>query len=574
MKSNIKKRDISFVREIKDLGRAIKAHWNLRTIVFLLCSIISAFINLVFITNLTKSAYTIGTVLSVPAAILLGLLSIGLDFAKVLHVVQVNSLSELYQAVKGKFVEQNTKRKDWTKRIKNVRNKWFAAYLFYVILSIITSVSLSTISIGSGITRNANTLKQIDGFIIQGETYYNISDTTKNMTIENTLNKARDTSEEDAIRFMNQQVSNVWPRIEDYINERTEFEKDYSVNSTTEMTWQNSTIVPSKYWDDRNADINRYIVSSMYSQTKLTGGQIKAITLGKFQSTVKANYLTANQARDNTKAVETLNTLNSDTMDEAYNWIEELNNTGLVNPRTGEVVVFDTDKTKQTKVLISSALTRLKALRVDVENDSGDIGSSSKIFMQLGSTIDQKKNNANTDLDKVVVTKTDGSFGTTEVMMMLMLLFLSLLCELAINQFSPRSPLTREMLDNFMEYFPIDFDINRFLLEVLIRRKNFGEITDEEFDSECQRCCRMMGITPDTIIKNYEDEQVYKKVSSRKKEKVVVTPKVEPVIPVKEEPVNIKKERKIIEEPKVENVPIRDAEADALIEEMKSLVGE
>jgi phosphoserine phosphatase len=38
-------------------------------------------------------------------------------------------------------------------------------------------------------------------------------------------------------------------------------------------------------------------------------------------------------------------------------------------------------------------LSRLSTLRVAIENDNGDIGSSSKIFMQVGSAIDNRKNN-------------------------------------------------------------------------------------------------------------------------------------------------------------------------------------
>ena len=62
--------------EIKDTNK-IDAFDNT---IFIVCSITSAFINLIFIANLTKSPYTLGTLLSMPAAVFLGILSISLDF--------------------------------------------------------------------------------------------------------------------------------------------------------------------------------------------------------------------------------------------------------------------------------------------------------------------------------------------------------------------------------------------------------------------------------------------------------------------------------------------------------------
>jgi hypothetical protein len=121
---------------------------NGKVFAFIFLSIISAFINIVFISNLSKSGYAIGTLLTVPGAVLLGLMSIGLDVSKLLHSIQINSLSEIYRKVRTQ---------EWSKRLKSAKNKWFTVYVLYVALSIITSMSLSTISIGAGITKNSNT---------------------------------------------------------------------------------------------------------------------------------------------------------------------------------------------------------------------------------------------------------------------------------------------------------------------------------------------------------------------------------------------------------------------------------
>ena len=511
---------------------------NGKTVVFIACSIISGFINLVFITNLTKSAYTIGTLLSVPAAILLGLMSIGLDLSKCLHAIQVNTLNELYRKLSDR---------PWAKKIKNVSRKWFTIYILYVILSIITSMSLSSISIGAGITRNANMLKQIDEQIATGEKYVNIDSTAENITMQNIVNGAVDTSEEDAKRFVQDQVENVWPYIEDYQAQRRAFTEVYgdegiSLDEKVKWEWKDSTnientekeIVPTKYWDNLNATINQKLSSTKYSRSKLSGRSIYNLTLAEFESGIKRSYL--NTTKNNSQAVneEKLDDLSKKTVEKAYGWLETLNSISLVNPRTGKVLYVDIDRSKPSTVLVQKALTELKVLRVDVENDSGDIGPSSKIFMQLGSMIEGHKGSDTTDLSQAIQhTTKSSSFGTTEIMMMAMLLFLSLLCELAINQFSPKTAISRKMLSQFSQYFPAGFDINDFMLEVLLEQYNYGEISKAEFDKEVNDTLAMMKTTKEDLLSKL------KKPSDKSPRKF----KIEPTIVVDAQPKEIKNEK-------------------------------
>lgn len=453
---------------------------NGKIIVFIACSLVSSFINLIFITNLTKSDYGIGTVLSVPAAILLGFLSISLDFSKCLHAVQVNTLNELYRKL-SKF--------KWSNKIKRVAKKWFIVYLLYVILSIITSVSLSSISIGAGITRNANTLEQIDEQILQGQVYENIKKGTTNVQLESYISKATDKTESEAIKFVNEQVMNVWPKIQEWQDEYTEFlNSGLDPDDYTPIEYKGSSSY-NEYWTKRNREINNYLSSSKYSSTSLKERAIKALTLTDFETKIKENYLKTYSTIGTDQALEKINELTDTSLNEALGWLKTINALQFVNPRNGEVVVFE--EKGDVIVNVQQAVTRLKALRVDIENDSGDIGSSSKIFMQIGSSFGKQKK---TDLSNVLDTTKKGSFGATEIMMMLMLLFLSLLCELAINQFSPKTTISRKMLNQFSQYFPADFDINDFMLDIYIEQFNYGAMSKEKFDECVKDTLSMMDI--------------------------------------------------------------------------------
>ena len=450
---------------------------NGKIVVFVLCSIISSLINLVFISNLTKESYDIGSILSIPAAIFLGILSVGLDASKTIHVIQVNSLNEMYRKL-SQF--------PWSKSIKKTLNKWTTVYLLYVVLSIVTSVSLSTISIGAGITRNANLLNLIDTQIKEGEKYLEIDGASKDANFKHIINSATDSSEEDAIAFAKNMMTEIWPFIEEYKTERTSFEDaGYNVNSTEEIDWDGNKIIPSSYWDKRNRDVKNKLINAGHPGVS-GGSAIMNLNRVDVEKIIRQNKLSLTETKKSENAIEKLNDLSSQSMQEALGWISTINSLKMINPKTGEVATFDIDETNP-KVSVSSALTQLKALRVDVESDSGDIGSSSKIFMQVGSWIDgatEKK----TDLTNVLDNKNKISFGTVEILMMVMLLFLSLLCELAINQFAPTIKVSRKMLGQFRHCLPKEFDINLFMLNLNNELRDYDLISDEELEYQIDYC--------------------------------------------------------------------------------------
>lgn len=456
--------------------------------VFIFCSFVSAFINLVFISNLTKSDYTIGTLLSVPAAVVLGLLSVGLDLAKFLLAVQVNTLSELVRKL-SKF--------EWVKRVKRAAAWWRSIYIVFILLSVITSVSLSTISIGAGISRNANLIKQIDEYVVQGEQYTNINAAAGDVTRQNLINKATDTSEREAREYADNAVALI-----------EEFQIKISPILNDDTLSDDERKSKLALYESERSKINNILKGAGYrARTFKELSEFNTLTIATDIKQKRLEYLKSNS---NDIAVEKLGELTDNTNQEIISWLETLNALNLVNPKTGEIVVFSTDENKAATVLAKSALTLLKALRVDVENDSGDIGSSSKLFMQLGGAWDAR-HIGDKDLQAALNVKTDGSFGSTEVMMMGMLLFLSLLCELAINLFSPKTNISRKMLSQFSEYFDPDFDVNDFMLDVYLDQIYFGILPREVFDRKARKAVELRYITKDYLYKIYGVDETEKK---------------------------------------------------------------
>lgn len=464
---------------------------NGKLIVFIFCSLVSAFINLVFISNLSKSNYDIGTLISVPAAVLLGSLSIGLDIAKFLLAIQVNTLNELIRKL-SKF--------SWVKNVKRAAIWWKSVYITFIILSVITSMSLSSISIGAGITRNANLINQIDEYIIQGEQYTNINAGADAVTRENLISKATDTSEKDARDYAENAVS----EIEDFIAVvgpivSAEYVDDENLEDGGKTATQKKNEALKPY-EARRTKINNILKGAGYRARSFD--ELVAFNTMTLAADIKQKRLEYLQSSSNDIAVEKLGELKENTNVEIYSWLETLNALSLINPKTKEPMVFDTSTDKPANVLAKSATQMLKALRVDVENDSGDIGSSSKIFMQFGSIFASKKL-GDKDLQAALNVKAQGSFGATEIMMMGMLLFLSLLCELAINLFSPKTNISRKMLSQFSEYFDPDFDVDDFMIDVYIDQLKFGVLDRDAFDRKSKKAVELTEITKASLYEKY-----------------------------------------------------------------------
>lgn len=464
---------------------------NGKLIVFIFCSLVSAFINLVFISNLSKSNYDIGTLISVPAAVLLGSLSIGLDIAKFLLAIQVNTLNELIRKL-SKF--------SWVKNVKRAAIWWKSVYITFIILSVITSMSLSSISIGAGITRNANLINQIDEYIIQGEQYTNINAGADAVTRENLISKATDTSEKDARDYAENAVSEIEEFIADVgpiVSAEYVDDENLEDGGKTATQKKNEALKP---YEARRTKINNILKGAGYRARSFD--ELVAFNTMTLAADIKQKRLEYLQSSSNDIAVEKLGELKENTNVEIYSWLETLNALSLINPKTNEPMVFDTSTDKPANVLAKSATQMLKALRVDVENDSGDIGSSSKIFMQFGSIFASKKL-GDKDLQAALNVKAQGSFGATEIMMMGMLLFLSLLCELAINLFSPKTNISRKMLSQFSEYFDPDFDVDDFMMDVYIDQLKFGVLDRDAFDRKSKKAVELTEITKASLYEKY-----------------------------------------------------------------------
>lgn len=479
-----------------------------------LLSIISGLIDLVFFSGLSKSAYDLFGFIAIPAGLLLSLMSIGFTMGKFFCAMQLGAIGEL----KTRLHNAGYK---WYKKLNKLSWKWQTIHKFLIGVSILTSISLSVVSIGTGVSRNANKLKQIDELITEGTRYNEILNTARDTFLTATVSKSVDTSEQDAITYTQNYMSRIRPLVEQYRQDIQEFTgAGFDVGSEEEIIWNNQIIIPKTYWNQRGEEVNSLLQIEGYTPPK---NQIYNLNLNDVQKFIRRNYLNNYQSRNPEEIKREMEDARQSTVREAQGWLDTLNASNftknervdLPNGRyeyTSVPVTFDTDYTNtDTKVLITRALSLLKQYRTEVESDSGDIGSSSKLFMMIGNALDKLNTKQSNSFDDALTMKVNTGMGSTEIMIMIVIMLFGIVQEFLIALFTPKSTISRKMLYQFDSYFGADFSIDNFLLDVYIDYYKKGILAKDDFEAKCRKCVDLMQNTRESIIERFSKKPVDRK---------------------------------------------------------------
>lgn len=487
---------------------------NGKLVTCILLSIISGVIDLIFFSGLSRSAYELFGLIAIPAGLVMSLMSIGFTMGKFFCAMQLGAIAELKTRLKNA-------RYKWFNNLNKLSWKWQVIHKFLIGVSILTSISLSVVSIGTGVTRNANKLKQIDDLIVEGTKYSEILNTARDTSLTASVSRSIDTSEQDAITFTQTQMSRIRPAVEQYKIERQSFTgAGYDVNSTEEIDWNGNIIIPTQYWERRNEEINNLLQNAGYGT--VTGRTIYNLNLSQVERVIRQNYLNSYQSRSPDEIKKEMEDARQSTIQEANGWLDTLNasnftkneqvvrNNGRIE-YTSVPVTFDADyENTDTKVLITRALALLRQYRTEVESDNGDIGSSSKLFMMIGNAVDKIGTKQNNSVVDALNTKVKTGMGSTEIMIMIVIMLFGIVQEFLIALFTPKSTISRKMLYQFDAYFGEDFSINDFMLETYLDYYNKGIISKEDFDAKAKKCVDLMQNTKESIIEKYSKKSVEK----------------------------------------------------------------
>lgn len=463
---------------------------NGKLLTCILLSIVSAIIDLVFFSGLSKSKLPIAWFF-IPAAVLYTLMSIGFSMGKFFSAMQLGAIAELKTRLRNQGYT-------WISNLRGLSFKWHIVHKFLIAVSIITSVSLSLLSIGDGVRRNNNEIAKAEKAEIAISRYANTSDKSDDIQFQNLVSSSSASS--NAAITAQEQASRIWPIIEEYRQERAEFISYADYNSLEEIDFKGQRIMPSDYWDDRNAKV----VADVRPIRAMSLSQIRNISSQQALVSLIRNEI--EQSVQNSSS-EQLASLSEQTREKAREEIRNLK--GRFTTPDGEVVEFDENN-------ISDALNKLSDLKAAWLNDGGDVGASAKMFMLIGPTLDKLLQNKNQTLEDVAANTSISTFGGAQILMMILICIFGIVQEFLIALFTPKSVISRKMMYQFEAYFGPDLDIDKFLLSVYIDYYKKGVINQKDFDAKSKKCVESIDITINSIVNKYSKKPKPEKQYSAK----------------------------------------------------------
>ena len=432
-----------------------------KIVTLLILSFVSGIIDLVFFSELSKSVFKIATV-SVAAGIVYTLMSIGFTSAKFWCATQLSVIKELQARLKENGLP--------FKALNKPKLRWNVIHKFLIGVSLITAISLSVVSIGDAVRKNQNDIlraKQAYEKIAKYSSTADVSDEEQFKALvkgTNASSTAADTAQTKA--------AEIWPIIEAYREDRAAFEAQYGNNfGSTEIEYKGE--IADTYWDKQNSLVQSKIKAKGRT---LSISQIRNITSeAVLASTIKKEI---EDSVANT-SLDSLTELADKTNNKAKQEVENLE--GRFTWPDGSPVIFDPDN-------ISKSLQTLGDIQSAYENDSGDVGQSAKMFMIVGPALESKFTNKAT-LENITEQKVStNSFGTTEIMMMILIMIFGIVQEFIIALYTPKSTIDRRTLSQFSEYLDLKemenkgLDINHFLIKIYNNYLDDGSYSQAKYD--------------------------------------------------------------------------------------------
>lgn len=435
-----------------------------KIVTLLILSFVSGIIDLVFFSELSKSIFKIATI-SVAAGIVYTLMSIGFTSAKFWCATQLSVIKELQARLKENdlpFLALN-----------KPKLRWNFAHKFLITVSLITAISLSVVSIGDAVRKNQNEIlkaKQAYEKIAKYSSTADVSDEEQFKALVKGTSASSSAADKAAT-----QAAEIWPIIETYREDRATFEAEFgnTFGSKEEVVYKGQTIIPDEYWDKQNS----LVISKVKAKGRnLSINQIRNITSEAVLATTIKKEIEASVANT---SLDSLTELADKTNNKARQEVENLE--GRFTWPDGSPVVFDPDN-------ISKSLQTLGDIQSAYENDSGDVGQSAKMFMIVGPALESKFTNKAT-LENITEQKVStNSFGTTEVMMMILIMVFGIVQELIIALYTPKSTIDRRALSQFSEYLDLKtmenkgLDINHFLIKIYNNYLDDGSYSQAKYD--------------------------------------------------------------------------------------------
>lgn len=433
-------------------------------------SITSAFIDIVFFSGMSRSDYPFFSI-SVAAATVLSVMSIGFSLGKFFTATQLSVLNEMQARIKRMGYS-------WYKNFNKAKVKWHIVHKFLIGISVITSISLSTITIGNGVRNmelNIKSMTEDAQYLIELKNSQKTNNTDKKDLIVGSAASAIENEKKAA-----EEAENAKKYLNDYKMKRDQLEEtDYEdadekqkdLDALKSKYVKLIPMVTSKNIDYTTAiDIENYYKRQLTNTSSATKNLANYEEISNFNKSEIESTIKGLTVKEYTQPVKILDDKGKDTGNVRYELIQFTDENG--NP-----------------VELDIAIGRLQKAIMAWQSDTGDAGPSSKVFQLLATYINAPPS--------------AGGMGFSEVIMMILICLFGFVQEYLIYIFTPKSIISRKMISQFDEYMGEGFDANRFMLVTYKDYLDSGVMSTELFEQKAQKCVKQMGNTIDSIIEKY-----------------------------------------------------------------------
>ena len=413
-------------------------------------SIASGFVDIVCYSGLSVSLFHLGT-LALPAAILYTLISIFLTSGKFWFGMKIGMLKELRTRLKVQNFQ-------WYKNITKALLPWQLLHKLLICISLLTAMSMSVNSIGSGIRAMQ---QNIDNMTRDAETLIEL-----NKSVNSGVKEKREAAKSNITGAITAK-DDARQEVDRYYSRLVKYQEEYFATPEDDI-------------DARKAIIDKIVREIPGATSKNAIYFTKADLQKSIQKTASRN--------------ETINdtSLYEEAVSYDKNQIEEtliaISDKEYKMP-DGTLIQFIDNDGKPINVQL--AISRLQNGISMWQADTGDVGESSKVFTLLAMYIKADE--------------TAGGIGAAEWMIMLFIFFTGIIQECMIALCTPSATIDRKTLSSVSRYceWKNEEEKERFLLRVYKSYVGDGVFNQADYEEKCRKCVELMEETEDDVIVKY-----------------------------------------------------------------------
>lgn len=413
-------------------------------------SIASGFVDIVCYSGLSVSLFHLGT-LALPAAILYTLISIFLTSGKFWFGMKIGMLKELRTRLKVQNFQ-------WYKNITKALVPWQLLHKLLICISLLTAMSMSVNSIGSGIRAMQ---QNIDNMTRDAETLIEL-----NKSVNSGVKEKREAAKSNITGAITAK-DDARQEVDRYYSRLVKYQEEYFATPEDDI-------------DARKAIIDKIVREIPGATSKNAIYFTKADLQKSIQKTASRN--------------ETVNdtSLYEEAVSYDKNQIEEtliaISDKEYKMP-DGTLIQFIDNDGKPINVQL--AISRLQNGISMWQADTGDVGESSKVFTLLAMYIKADE--------------TAGGIGAAEWMIMMFIFFTGIIQECMIALCTPSATIDRKTLSSVSRYceWKNEEEKERFLLRVYKSYVGDGVFNQADYEEKCRKCVELMEETEDDVIVKY-----------------------------------------------------------------------